>query len=170
MVNRTVLLLAASMLMVSGGGIAFAGHPDTGPGCGLGNMIWENYPKPQNIGPQVLMATTNGTGFNTFAISSGTSGCTNDGVIFSSEKVNVFVALNHGNISQNMAQGQGEHLASLATLMGIPQEQHSSFFKMTQEKYATFIQSGENSPKAVVKAIHDAMADQPMLAQATPSN
>ncbi len=171
MVNRTVLLLAASMLMIGGGGTVFAAHPDNGPGCGLGKLAWSDYSGQKQIAPQVLMATTNGTfGSQTFGISTGTSGCTNDGTIFSAEQVNVFAAINFDNLAQEMAQGQGEHLASLATLMGIPQEQHSSFFKMTQEKYATFIQSGENSPKAVVKAIHDAMADQPMLAQATPSN
>ena len=83
------------------------------------------------------MATTNGTfGAQTFGLSSGTSGCTNDGKIFASEKVNVFTALNFDNLSQEMAQGQGEHLTSLATLMGIPEENHQDFFcNDTRELY-----------------------------------
>lgn len=165
------LIAAVTFGLLSGGaGLALAAHPDEGSGCGLGKMLWANYSHQKAIGPQVLQATTNGTfGNQTFGISTGTSGCTNDGTIFASEKANVFASVNFDNLSQEMAQGQGEHLTSLATLMGIPSEQHQAFFKMTQEKYTTLIQAGENSPKAVLRAINDAMIDHPMLAQATVS-
>jgi Protein of unknown function (DUF3015) len=171
MANRTVVVLAAFALMLSGAGVSLAApNSDNGPGCGLGKLAWSDYSGQKQIGPQVLMATTNGTfGSTTFGISTGTSGCTNDGTIFTAEKVNVFAAINFDNLSQEMAQGQGEHLASLATLMGIPSDQHPTFFAMTQEKYTTLIQAGETSPKAVVKAIHDAMADHPVLAQVSTS-
>jgi len=150
--------------------VAFAAHPDNGPGCGLGKLAWSSYPGQQSIGAQVFQATTNGTfGAQTFGISSGTSGCTNDGTIFASEKVNVFASINFDDISQEMAQGHGEHLTSLATLMDIPAEQHEIFFSMAQEKYTTLMQAGEASPKAVVKAIYAAIGDHPVLAQASTS-
>jgi hypothetical protein len=79
--------------------------------------------------------------------------------------VNAFAALNFDNLAQDMAQGQGEHLASLATLMGIPAEQHPAFFAMTQERYAYFVSAGESSPAAMVKALNDAAATQPKLAK-----
>lgn len=169
MANRTFVVVAALTIMLGGAGMSQAApNPDNGPGCGLGKLAWSDYSGQKQIGPQVLMATTNGTfGSQTFGISTGTSGCTNDGKIFTAEKVNVFAAINFDNLSQEMAQGQGEHLTSLATLMGIPTDQHPAFFAMTQEKYTTLVQAGETSPKAVVKAIHDAMADHPVLAQAT---
>ncbi len=47
-----------------------------------------------------------------------------------------------------MAQGHGEHLTSLATLMGIPVERHGAFFSMAQERYTVLIQEGETSPAA----------------------
>lgn len=171
MVNRTVVVFAACAFLLGGVAVSVAApNPDTGPGCGLGKLAWSDYEGQKQIGPQVLMATTNGTfGSTTFGISTGTSGCTNDGKIFTAEKVNVFAAINFDNLSQEMAQGQGEHLASLATLMGIPADQHPAFFAMTQEKYTTLVQAGETSPKAVVQAIHDAMVDHPVLAQATTS-
>lgn len=156
-------------LVMGMSGMALGNPPNNGPGCGLGKLAWAETSQNESIGGQVMMATTNGTGFQTFAISSGTSGCTNDGKIFASEKVNVFTALNFDNLSQEMAQGQGEHLTSLATLMGIPQEQHQEFFAMTQEKYTALVQAGESSPKAVVKAMHDAMKGHLVLAQATTS-
>ncbi|HNP59996.1 MAG TPA: DUF3015 family protein [Nitrospirales bacterium] len=167
MAKKPLALVSTFFLVMGMSGMALGNPPNNGPGCGLGKLAWEQSSQNESIGGQVLMATTNGTGFQTFAISSGTSGCTNDGKIFASEKVNVFTALNFDNLSQEMAQGQGEHLTSLATLMGIPQEQHPEFFSMTQEKYSTLVQAGESSPKAVVKAINNAMQGHIILAQTT---
>ena len=159
----------ASVLVLAMTGIAFGNPPNNGPGCGLGHLAWSGGSANQNaIATQVLMATTNGTfGSQTFGISSGTSGCSNDGTIVMKEKVNVFAAVNFDNISQEMAQGQGEHLTSLATLMGIPAENHQDFFSMTQAKYTSLVQNGETSPKAVISAIYDAMGGHPVLAQAS---
>jgi hypothetical protein len=169
MVKNSWAFGATFFLVMGMSGMAFGNPPNNGPGCGLGKLAWENSNQKDSIGGQVLMATTNGTGFQTFAISSGTSGCTNDGQILASEKVNVFAAVNFDNLSQEMAQGQGEHLTSLATLMGIPVAQQPAFFAMTQEKYTTLIQVEETSPKTVVNAIHGAMVNHPVFAQTTSS-
>lgn len=163
MVKQAFVAFSVFAFLALGAGVSIAAHPDTGPGCGLGKLAWSDYPNHQHIGPQVLMVTTNGTGFNTFAISSGTSGCTNDGVVVENEKVNVFAALNFDNIAQDMAQGNGEYLTSLASLMGVPSNQHQDFCQMAQEKYTTLVRSGESSPKAVIAAIHDAMMGHPVL-------
>ncbi len=168
MMKRVLMasLAVAFMGMQVGLAMANAGNPDTGPGCGLGKLAWQNYPHQKLIGIQTMEATTNGLmGNQTFGISSGTSGCTNDGKFWAQEKVNVFAALNFENLAQDMAQGQGEHLASLATLMGIPAAQQPAFFAMTQEKYASLVSAGETSPVALVKALNDAVATHPMLAK-----
>jgi hypothetical protein len=102
---------------------------------------------------------------NTFAISSGTSGCTNDGKVMAEYKTTVFASQNFENLSQEMAQGQGEHLASLATLMGVPAEQQAAFFAITQDRYTSLMKTGEASPVAMVQAINDAIATHPVLAQ-----
>lgn len=168
---RKLLVLQLAVLLVFGlAATAMASHPDTGPGCGLGKLAWADYQNQQNIAPQVMMATTNGTfGSQTFGISSGTSGCTNDGVIMGQHKVNAFASLNFDNLAQEMARGEGEHLASLATLMGIPAERQPAFFAMAQERYVALIEAGEESPAALVKALNDATATHPVLAQASAS-
>src|SRR6266581_2907538 len=98
----------------------WAANPDNGPDYGLGKLTWSDYRNQKNIAPQVMMATTNGTfGSQTFSISSRTSDCTNNGTIMTEEKVNVFTTANYDNLSQEMAQGGSEHLASLTELMGI---------------------------------------------------
>jgi len=164
---KKVLLLAVAVLFGSQAGLAMAANPDTGPGCGLGKLAWSDYKGQKEIAPQVLMVTTNGTGMNTFAISSGTSGCTNDGKIMSEHKTTMFASLNFDALTAEMAQGQGEHLASLATLMGVPAERHAEFFAMTQERYTSLVQAGETSPVALVKSLNNAIAGHPVLAQAS---
>ena len=146
--------------------VAFAVNPDNGPGCGLGKLAWADYKTPKNIAPQVMMATTNGTfGSQTFGISFGTSGCTNDGKVMAEQQTNLFVASTFETISGDMARGGGEHLAALATLMGVPVDQQPAFFALTQQQYQVLVQAGETSSVAVVKALQDVMGGHPVLAQ-----
>ncbi|MDF0668698.1 MAG: DUF3015 domain-containing protein [Nitrospira sp.] len=165
--SKKALILAVAVLFGAQAGPALAANPDTGPGCGLGKLAWEDYKGQKEILPQVLMVTTNGTGMNTFAISSGTSGCTNDGKILGEHRTTVFASLNFDALTAEMAQGQGEHLASLATLMGVPAERHAAFFAMTQERYTSLVQAGEVSPVAFVKSLNEAIVGHPVLAQAS---
>jgi hypothetical protein len=53
--------------------------------------------------------------------------------------------------------------------MGVPAEQQPEFFAMTQEKYQTLIQSGETSPAAMLKALHEAMEQHSVLAKVSMS-
>ena len=146
------------------GGLAMAaGTPDTGPGCGLGKLAFQNYPNAKTKGAQILMASLNGTGANTFAISSGTSGCTDDGRWWAENKTSMFAELNSDALAQEMAQGGGEHLASFATLLGVPHDQHEAFFVMAQERYTTLTNAGEVSAVAMIKAMNDAISAHPAL-------
>ncbi len=153
--------------------LAFAALPVTqvfadasygdGPGCGIGGDLFKGN---KGILQQVLAGTTNASlPPQSFAITTGTIGCTNNGKFASNEHATMFANLNFDNLSQEMAQGGGEHLASLATLLGVPAEQQPAFFSMTQEKYAALIQSGETTPAAMLKALHETMAVHPVLAK-----
>ena len=166
--KRVIVLHLALGLCAVQAGAVLAKNPDTGPGCGAGKVLWADSRNQKNILPQVFMATTNGSfGSGTFGISSGTSGCTNDGQIWAEHKVTTFASINFDNLSQEMAQGEGEHLESLATLMGVPAEHQPEFFVMAQERYTSLIQGGESSPVALVKALNEAIAGHPILAKAT---
>ena len=166
MMKKLVMLSMAVLFVGSQVGLAMAANPDTGPGCGLGKLAWGDYKGQKEIAPQVLMATTNGTfGSQTFGISSGTSGCTNDGKVMAENKATMFAEMNFENLSQEMAQGQGEHLASMATLMGVPADHQAEFFALTQERYTSLVRAGEASPVAMVKALNEAVATHPVLAK-----
>ena len=164
MMKRVLMASLAVAFMGMQAGLALAaGTPDTGPGCGLGKLAFQNYPNAKTKGAQVLMATLNGTGANTFAISSGTSGCTDDGRWWAENKTTMFAELNSDALAQAMAPGSGEHLASLATLLGVPQDQHQAFFAMTQDRYTALTQAGEVSAVAMIKAMNDAISANPVL-------
>ena len=165
----TIMQIAVALVLVQGAPALAVWSND--PGCGLGKLLWDGSAGQKHIIQQVLGSTTNGTfGSQTFGISTGTSGCTNDGVIVQNEKVNVFASVNLENLSQEMAQGHGEHLASLATLLGVPAEQQPAFFAMTQANYTNLIRSGETTAAAMLVALNQTMAVHPTLAKLTASH
>jgi hypothetical protein len=152
--NTTKWLRLGVALLPFAATAAWAANPDTGPGCGLGKLAWSDYSRQKSIAPQVMMATTNGTfGSQTFGITSGTSGCTNDGTIMSQYKAEIFAAANYESLSQEMAQGGGEHLASLAELMGVPEESRPEFYALAQTRYASLVASGNTTPAALVQTL-----------------
>ncbi|MFZ5875733.1 MAG: DUF3015 domain-containing protein [Nitrospirota bacterium] len=134
----------------------------SGPGCGLGYLLFQGQ---KGLIPQVLAATTNGTfGNQTFGMTTGTSGCSQDGIVSREHEAEVYAQATIENLSQEMAQGQGEHLASLATLMGVPAELHAAFFQLTQQHYATLFPTEQNDAALMLTALKSVLATDPVLA------
>jgi hypothetical protein len=155
---KKILFAVSLILVVSPWSLAFA--DDTGPGCGLGTMI---FPGNKKIVPQVLAATTNGSfGNQTFGISTGTIGCTNDGLASRDHELKLYAEANIEHLAQEMAQGRGEHLASLAALLGIPQERQEAFFRMTQERYTALFKSDRTTSVELLAAIQSELRSFPM--------
>lgn len=105
--KKTLVLLVAGFAMASSAanyGMA---------GCGLGSIVMG--PK----GSQVSGATTNGTMSNQlFGITLGTSNCAEDGVALRNSETQSFAEANFESLKSEMAQGKGENLEVLASLMG----------------------------------------------------
>ncbi|EMY70364.1 DUF3015 domain-containing protein [Leptospira vanthielii] len=100
-------------------------------GCGLGSMVsvWKN-----DIG-QVLAATTNGSlSSQTFGITSGTSNCTNDGIVRADRAQEVFITYNEEPLELETVSGTGERIRAIASLLGCPT--HSNELgKLMKEKH-----------------------------------
>jgi hypothetical protein len=165
--NVWKIVMVMALAGVSQVGIVMAyGNPDTGPGCGLGKLAWADFKRQKDIAPQVMMATTNGTfGSQTFGISIGTSGCTNDGKVWAEHETEFFVAATFENLAGDMARGQGEHLTALAILLGVPTDRQQTFFALAQERYSELLGRGEPSPNALIKALDEVVAGHPFLAK-----
>jgi hypothetical protein len=83
---------------------------------------------------------------NILSSTSGRSWFTEDGLVKEGQRVNAFMALNFENVKQDMAHGQGEYLASLSTLMGIPQDRRASFYAHAQSRYP-FVMEHQSTPQ-----------------------
>ena len=64
-----------------------------------------------------------------------------------------------------LLSAQGEHLASLATLLGVAEKDQPAFFALVQDKYTTLMESGRTTPIAMLQALQAAMAQDPVLAR-----
>lgn len=84
-------------------------------GCGLGAMVIGS--EPGLI--QILVGTVNGTGSQTSAITSGTSGCYEAGG--ASAQVD-YIEMNMVSLKEDIARGQGEALEGLMTLLNCSQK------------------------------------------------
>jgi hypothetical protein len=82
-------------------------------GCGLGSMAFGNQPGAI----QIVAATLNGLlGNQTFAITTGTSNCTDTAGGVASTRA--FIETNREALAKDISRGQGETVKNLATLAG----------------------------------------------------
>lgn len=56
-------------------------------------------------------------------------------------KAEVFALYTHDNLRTDISRGQGEYLASLASIAGVPGEQRGEFSVHMRDSYATFFDS-----------------------------
>ena len=123
-----VMTMAPSLVFARGN------HPMAG--CGLGYVLLSN--KENTKVMQVLGATTNGTSGNqTFGISSGTSGCTEDGAVKIVKATEVFAEVNLESIRRDVAVGDGEFARAFASLLGADQTNVPSMVKLFHDNYAS---------------------------------
>lgn len=103
--------------------------------CGWGSKVFQGQ---SGVAPQVLAATTNGTSGNqTFGITFGTSGCTQDGVVSSSWKTAMYIDGNRVALARDAAAGQGESLDTLATVMGVKEGDRALFASTIKAHFST---------------------------------
>ncbi|HEX7928496.1 MAG TPA: DUF3015 domain-containing protein [bacterium] len=155
--KRILGILAVAVLFATP---AFAAND--GAGCGLGSQLFKGQ---SGLVPNVLAATTNGSlGNNTFGMTSGTSGCNADSVVKKEYEQQQFVAANLDSLSQEMAQGQGEHVTALAGLMGCAAVVQGNFAKLSQEKYSAIFTGADAQPLAVLASLKQEIRQEPALA------
>lgn len=131
--------------------------------CGWGSKLMEGN---EGIAPQVLAVTTNGTSGNqTFGITSGTSGCTQDGVVRSSWKTAMFVDGNMNKLARDMAVGEGESLDSLANLLGMDAAAKGEFAQVAKSRFSEIFVSDEVTSQEVVASLKRVLTSEGSLAQ-----
>lgn len=148
------------LVVLSISSFAFA---DNGPGCGLGAQVWKG---KTGLVAHTSAGTTNGTVSSPLSgLLSGTSGCENPGVVSNEYQQKVFVAMNLDDLAKDAARGSGDHLTSMATLMGIEKIDQQIFFQLTQLKYEHIFSSSAVGYEEVLAGFNNAMLDDARLAQ-----
>jgi hypothetical protein len=157
--KKMSLLLATLLLPIA----AMAAGENNIGSCGWGSKVFQGQ---RGIAPQVLGATTNGTSGNqTFAISSGTSGCTQDGAVSSTWKTAMFIDGNKEKLAQDMSKGSGESLQSLAQLIGVKDADKAAFYRATKENFAQIFSSDKASAEEIAAGLKQVLAADSSLAQ-----
>jgi hypothetical protein len=114
MKKNLILVVLASLLVVAGAEAKM--RPYGAAGCGLGSLVFKNN---NNTVSQVLAGTTNGTFYSqTFGITSGTSNCTDGGLVAKAKEIPMFIETNQVALANDIARGKGETLANLSKVMG----------------------------------------------------
>lgn len=123
-------LFAAALMIAAGSAMA-----QNNVGCGWGSALFNGQ---KGVAPQVLAATTNGTSGNqTFGITFGTSGCTQDGVVSSSWKISMYIDGSRVALARDAAAGQGENLDALASVMGVKADDRAAFAAAIKSNFST---------------------------------
>ncbi len=150
----------AALLVMAPMGAALA---DKDVGCGVGTQIWAGQ---SGVIPKVLAATTNGIiGNQTFGITTGTLGCSSDGVITAANRLPMFAGSNLDQLSAEMAAGQGEALEAMAELYGVQEADKSAFYALAQQNYATIFSSETVTAGEVLAAVDSLMKADARLAR-----
>lgn len=61
---------------------------------------------------------------------------TQDGMVEQREKINLFAGAAFANLRQEVAQGGGQYVTSLAVLMNVPPSKHEEFADFLQSRYS----------------------------------
>lgn len=167
MTKKLLMLSLAATFICGQAGTVLAVNPGSsgygdGPGCGLGAQIFNQ----KAVLHQVLAATTNGTlGNQTFGITTGTLGCSSDGVITAANRLPMFTGTNLDQLSAEMAAGEGEALEAMAELYGVEASDRAAFYSMTQQHYASIFSSEDVTAGDVLAAVDALMKSDARLAR-----
>jgi hypothetical protein len=134
--------------------------------CGWGSKVFHGQ---KGIVPQVFAVTTNGTSGNqTFGITSGTSGCTQNGVVKSSWQTAAFVNENMTKFARDISRGSGESLEAFASLLSVSTEDKELFAKVLQENFSAIFPTTEVDSLHVLTSVRSLLAANERLSNYAP--
>jgi hypothetical protein len=162
MTKLKLVLSTATMIAVLPMAAMAAGENNVGS-CGWGSKVFSGQ---RGVAPQVLAATTNGTSGNqTFGVTTGTSGCTQDGAVSSNWKTAMYIDGNKDKLAMDMSKGSGESLDSLAQLLGVKDADKAAFSRVTKENFARIFVGEQASAEQIALGLKQVLSADSTLAQ-----
>lgn len=106
-------------------------------------------------------------GMTTTDVTSDVSSSRGRGGVAQRERAIHFATNSLEPLSQDIARGGGEYLASLATLLGVPSQQHHLFFSLAQNRFEQLaLTEAPKMPEQLVASLQTDLAMHPVLAHA----
>ena len=150
-----VTILATAVASFTSLGVMAAGENNVGS-CGWGSKLFAGQ---SGIFPQALAGYTNGLlGNQTFAISTGTSGCTQDGAVSSNWQTAMFIDNNKEKLARDVSRGQGETLDSFAKLVGMQEEHKVRFYQTAKRNFDRIFPASQVSTAEIMEGLKQVMA------------
>lgn len=129
-------------------------------GCGLGYIAFGHQQNTQV--QQVLSATVNDiVSPKTFAITSGTSGCTEDGAVKLAYQAQVYAELNLVSLRREIAAGDGEFVRAFAAILGGGSERAPAIVEFLHRRYAALFPAADTSSSQLMENLRLELANHP---------
>lgn len=109
--------------------------------------------------------TPTGTTKDMFDFTSSTTGRSwynEDGMLRAEHRPIAFTTFNYESVKRDIAQGRGEHLESLATLLGVSPARFDEFGLLVQARYAT-VESPRTTPEEILISMRSLLDEHPDL-------
>ena len=134
-----------------------------GPNCGWGNLLFEGQ---RGTPAHFLASTTNGTSGNaTFGMTSGTNGCSTKAALTYGGKSWLAMNGTMNELSEDMAQGQGEALTTYAVVLGVKPEDRAHFASVTHDHFQQIFSSANVTAEDVHNNTIAVLKKDPQLAK-----
>lgn len=130
-------LLLPALLAAGALGAAEDADLRSNVGVGLGTMLFEAMGYTDSVLGQTCAATTNGSFSNQlFFVTTGTGGAKATSGFVQNRPLKDYLDGNMDAFARDAAAGQGETLATVAELAGIPQAERAAFYAKVQANFA----------------------------------
>jgi hypothetical protein len=100
-----------------------------------------------------IKATTDPT-TDILSSTSGKTWFTEEGLVRDDYRITAFATINFENLKDEMAQGRGEYLTSLGSLLGVRKDHQADFAAWTQANYPLLVSSDRTTPDEMVAALN----------------
>ena len=153
-------IATAAILLVPAAALAQVNNVGS---CGWGSKVFDGQ---SGVVPQSLAGITNGTFFNqTFGVSFGTSGCTQDGTVRSTWKTSMFIDGNKERLARDMSIGGGETLDALAHLLGVEAADQGAFNRAARDNMQRIFPSSSAATEDILAILRNVLNADTQLAR-----
>jgi hypothetical protein len=130
---------------------AVPAHADNDVGCGIGTKFMEG---KSGLISHVLASCTNAYTLQSVSLTFNLFGCDGSGKVTADAQLRKFAAANIDQLARDVARGEGETLAALAHLLGVPAEQQATFAGFTQAHFVDLFPTENVDSNQMVDAFY----------------